>query len=238
MRNRRVFYLIVVLMASCTTGSEAVSTTLPIAAATSAPRITTAPTTSTAPTTTTSTIAVPPGYVLIEINGADLRMALPESWVMIDLTAEDWENLLSEGVAAIPDVAALINEEARAIIGEGGLLLAYDFDHQSGGFVSNVNVVSTERGPTDVPELIGPLLAEQLEQFGAVAPAIDEVTLPMGEAIKASYDWAPQTGLTHTTVQYYVFGVEALYIVTFSTKDLVDLEFVFETIMSTFDVAA
>ena len=59
----------------------------------------------------------------------------------------------------------------------------------------------------------------------------------MGDAIKASYDWAPETGLTHTTVQYYAFGVEALYIVTFSTKDLVDLEFVFETIMSTFDLA-
>jgi len=236
-RSRPIFYLIVALMASCTTGSEAVSTTLPIAAATSAPTTTTAPTTSTAPTTTTSTIALPPRYVLIEIKDADLRMALPESWVMIDLTAEDWEDLLSEGLAAIPDVAALINEEARAIISEGGLLLAYDFDHQSGGFVSNVNVLLTERGPTDVPELIGPLLAEQLEQFGAVAPAIDEVTLPMGEAIKASYDWAPETGLTHTTVQYYVFGVEALYIVTFSTKDLVDLEFVFETIMSTFDAA-
>ena len=237
MSSRAVFYLIAVLMASCTTGSEAVSTTVPIATATSAPTTTTVPTTSTVPTTTTTTIAVPPGYILIEINDADLRMALPESWVIIDLTADDWEDLLSEGLAAIPDMAALINEEARVIISEGGLLLAYDLDHQSDGFVSNVNVLSTERGPADVPELIGPLLAEQLEQFGAVAPAIDEVTLPLGEAIKASYDWAPETGLTHTTVQYYAFGVEVLYVVTFSTKDLVDLEFVFETIMSTFDVA-
>ena len=85
MRNRAVFYLIAALMASCTTGSEAVSTTLPVAAATSTPTTTTAPITSTAPTTTTSTIAVPPRYVLIEIKDADLRVALPESWVMMQL---------------------------------------------------------------------------------------------------------------------------------------------------------
>ena len=57
---------------------------------------------------------------------------------------DDWEDLLPEGLAAIPDMAALINEEARVIISEGGLLLAYDLDHQSDGFVSNVNVLSTE----------------------------------------------------------------------------------------------
>ena len=69
-------------------------------------------------------------------------------------------------------MADLVNEEARDIINEGG--------------VPNINVLSTERGPTDDPELIGPLLAEQLEQFGGVAPAIDEATPPSGEAIKAS----------------------------------------------------
>jgi hypothetical protein len=225
------------LAASCAAEPEVVSTTAP-ATTTSTTTTTTMPTTTTAPTTTTTFLEAPVGYEFIEIEGEGLQLALPESWVTVDLTQEGWEELLTEGLAALPESAALINEEAQGIISEGGLLLAYDLGHQDEDFVTNLNILSSVRAPGDTPAAVVPVLGETLEQFGAVAPAVDLVEVPLGPAVKASYGFAPETGFTHFAVQYYVFDVDTVFIVTFSTEDLIELEFVFETIMSTFDSAS
>lgn len=236
MRRRVLATLIVtVVLASCAAEPEAEPTTVPTTTTTSTTTTTTAPTTTTEPTTTTTTIAVLPGYELIEIEDGDVRMTIPESWVTVDLTQDDWEELLTEGLAALPDAAGILTEEAQLVIATGGLLLAYDLEHQDEDFITNLNILGSERTAADQPAVVESVLADQLVQFGAVAPAVDAVELPIGPAIKASYSFAPETGFTHEAVQYYVFGSETVYIVTFSTEHLIELEFVFETIMSTFD---
>jgi len=219
--------IITLLTAACNAEPDVTST--------SAPPVTTTTTTTTASTTTTTEVEVPNGYEPVEIEGENIRLALPDSWVTVDLTREGWEELLAEGLAAIPAASELVSDEGQAIIGQGGLLLAYDFEHQNDDFVTNLNILSADRGPLDDPEVILSVLTEQLEQIGVVDAAVDLVEVPMGAAIRVSYGLPPETGFTHKTVQYYVFGPGTVYIVTFSTKDLVDLEIVFETVMSTFD---
>ena len=231
-----VLLIVVVVAGSCTSEPEVAPTTL-ITTTTSTTTTTQPTTTTTQPTTTTTTIPVPPGYDLVEIREEEIRLALPDSWVTVDLTEEGWRELLTTGLEALPDVAELIGNEAQAIINEGGLLLAYDLDSEA-DFATNLNILETERGPLDDPELVLGALGEQLELFGAVEPAIDQVQVPLGAAIKASYGFAPETGFTHQAVQYYVFGDRSVYIVTFSTGNLIELEFVFETIMATFDSTA
>ncbi len=233
--RQRVSFLaaIALLAASCAAEPEPVpttTTTLPTTSTTT----TTAPTT-TAPTTTTTEVEVPAGYTMIEIEGQSVRFALPESWVTVDLTQEGWEELLAEGLAAVPEAAGLVDEEGQAIISQGGLLLAYDFDHLDEEFVTNLNILSAERGPLDEPDVIIPVLSQQLEQIGVVDAVVDTVEVPLGQAIRAGYTMPPETGFTHTVIQYYVFGPDTVYIVTFSTKDIIELEIVFELIMSTFD---
>jgi hypothetical protein len=226
--------LLMLALSSCAAEPEATSTTA-LTTTTPSTTTTTEATTTTVATTTATTIPVPTGYSLIEIEGEKIRLALPESWVTLDLTQEGWEELLTASLEALPDVAALVGNEAQAIIREGGLLLAYDLQGDEGDFATNLNILESERGPFDDPDVVFPALGEQLELFGAVEPAIDRVEVPLGQAIKASYGFAPETGFTHEVVQYYVFAEGSLYIVTLSTANLVDLEFVFETIMSTFD---
>ena len=222
-----------VLVASCSTEPEAASTTAP-------PTTTTTTTPTTTPTTAASTTAqapfeVPGGYEIIALEGENIRLALPQSWVVVDLTREGWEELLAEALGAFPEAAELVGDEGQAIISQGGLLLAYDVENQDDDFVTNVNVLSAERGPLDDPEVIIPVLTDQLDQVGVVDAALDIVEVPIGDAIKASYGLPPETGFSHAAVQYYVFAPDTVYIVTFSTENIVDLEFVFETIMSTFD---
>lgn len=219
---------------SCATEPEVASTTLPPTTNTTTTTTTEPPTTTEATTTTTS-VPVPPGYELVEVEEEEIRLALPASWVTVDLTQEGWQDLLTAGFEALPDVAELISNEAQAIISEGGLLLAFDLEDQTDDFATNVNILHSERGPLDDPELVLSALGEQLELFGAVEPTVDQVEVPLGPAIKASYGFDPETGFTHQVVQYYVFTDSSVYIVTFSTTNLIDLEFVFETIMSTFD---
>ena len=232
MRGRATALVIVTLVAAaCATESGTVSTTVPPDIATTS---TTTPTT-TASTTTTTVVEAPNGYKLVEIEAVNIRLALPESWVTVDLTRQGWEELLAEGLGAFPEAADLVDDEGQAIISQGGLLLAYDFEHQDDDFVTNLTILSTERGPLDDPEVIIPILNQQLEQIGVVDASVDIVEVPLGAALRASYGLPPETGFTHTAVQYYVFGPDTLYIVTFSTEDIVDLEIVFETIMSTFD---
>lgn len=234
MRTRLVaFPVLVVLFASCTAEPEVASTTVPTT--TTSTTTTTEPTSTTEVTTTTTTIFVPDGYEMIEIDGEGIRLALPDSWIAVDLTQEGWEDSLTAGLEALPETAELINSEAEAIIKEGGLMLAYDLENQVEGFTTNVNILEAERGPLDDPDLVLSALGEQLQLFGAVDPAVDLVDVPLGQAIKASYGFAPETGFTHQAVQYYVFAEESVYIITFSTANLIELEFVFETIMSTFD---
>jgi hypothetical protein len=205
-------------------------------AATSTTATTTTTTTaSTTTTTTTIPVAVPVGYELAEIKDENIRLALPQSWVIIDLTQEDWEELLVEGFEEFPEAAALVGEEGQAIISQGGLLLAYDLEHQDDDFITNLNMLSIERGPLDDPEVIIPVLTQQLEQIGVENLAIDLLEVPLGSAIKASYGMPPETGFTHTAIQYYVFGPDTVYIITFSTEHVLDLEFTFDTIVSTFD---
>jgi hypothetical protein len=228
-----VLVILTVFSSSCAEESEVASTTTSTAPTTT----TTAPAT-TASTTTTTLIEVPSGYQLVEIEGENIRLALPESWVTADLTQEGWEELLTEGLEAFPESAQLVDDEGQAIISQGGLLLAYDFQHQDDDFVTNLNILSAERGPLDDPDVIIPVLTQQLEQIGVMDAAVDIVEVPLGSAIKASYALPPETGFSHTAVQYYVFGPDTVYIVTFSTEDIIDLEIVFETIMSTFDAVA
>ena len=235
MRHRVSFLAALALLAaSCAAEPEPVPTTTTTTVPTTSTTTTTAPTT-TAPTTTTTVVEVPAGSTMIEIEGQSVRFALPESWVTVDLTQEGWEELLAEGLAAVPEAAGLVDEEGQAIISQGGLLLAYDFDHQDEEFVTNLNILSAERGPLDEPDVIIPVLSQQLEQIGVVDAVVDTVEVPLGRAIRAGYTMPPETGFTHTVIQYYVFGPDTVYIVTFSTKDIIELEIVFELIMSTFD---
>jgi hypothetical protein len=222
---------------SCAAEPEVASTTVATTTTTSTTTTTEPTTTTTEATTTTTTIFVPDGYVMVEIEAEGIRLGLPDSWITVDLTQEGWAELLTAGLEALPEAAQLINNEAEAIINEGGLLLAYDLENQADGFTTNVNILESGRGPLDEPDVFLAALGAQLELFGAVDPAIDLVEVPLGPAIKASYGFAPETGFTHQAVQYYVFAVGSVYIVTFSTANLIDLEFVFETIMSTFDAA-
>jgi hypothetical protein len=180
-------------------------------------------------------VELPDGFALVEIEAENVRLALPRSWVTADLTQQGWEELLAQGLEAFPDAAGLVDEEGKAIISQGGLLLAYDFEHQSGDFVTNLNILAAERGPLDDPDVLSPFLVQQLEQIGVVDAAVDTVEVPLGSAIRASYALPPETGFSHTTIQYYVFAPDTVYIATFSTRDLVELEIVFETIMATFD---
>ena len=235
MRRRVAIVLFfVVFVVSCAADPEAGPTTAPTTTTTST-TTTTIPTTTTASTTTTTLREAPVGYAFVEIEDEDIFLALPESWVTVDLTQAGWEELLTEGLAEIPESAELINEEAQGIISEGGLLLAYDLEHQDEDFITNANILSSERGPDDNPAVVAPVLGQTLEQFGAVDPVVEVVEVPLGPAIKASYAFAPETGFNHFVIQYYVFGSDTIYIVTFSTENLIELEFVFETIMATFD---
>jgi hypothetical protein len=226
--------ILAILVSSCAVKPDTVPTTVPPPVPSTTTTSTTQPPT-TSSTTSTTIVEVPDGYALVEIEAEEVRLALPGSWVTVDLTRQGWEELLAEGLEAFPDSAGLVDEEGQAIISQGGLLLAYDFEHQDGDFVTNLNVLAAERGPLDDPDVIIPVLVQQLEQIGVLDAAVEPVEVPLGSAIRASYALPPETGFSHTTIQYYVFAPDWVYIVTFSTKDIVELEIVFETIMSTFD---
>lgn len=230
--------MVVCLGASCAAEPETTPTVSPTTSTSSTTATTGVTTTTTTPATTPSTTAsveLPAGYDWVEIVDENVRLALPESWVTVDLTQQDWEELLAEGLASVPKAAELASDEAQVLISEGGLLLAYDFEHRDEEFVTNVNLLSVERGPLDGPEVLSSILSQQLEQIGALDLVIDEVEVPLGPAVWANYLLPPDTGFTHSVVQYYVFGVDTVYIATFSTHYLTELEIVFDTIMSTLE---
>ena len=58
--------------------------------------------------------------------------------------------------------------------------MAYDFEHRDEEFVTNVNMLSIERGPLDDPEVLLSILAQQLEQIGALDLVIDQVEVNSG----------------------------------------------------------
>lgn len=222
------------LLAACTGEETAVTSTVTSTSTTTTTAAPTTTSTSTATTTEPETVT-PDGYVFVELAGEKVRLAIPESWVTVDLTAEDWQELLIEGIDALPNADQLIGSEAEALISQGGLLLAYDFDHSDEGFVTNLNILGFDRGPLDNPEVMSPIIGEQLEILGGVDVDIATIEVPAGTAIRARYGMPPETGFSHAVIQYYAFGAERVYVVTFSTTQATALEPVIFSVMETLE---
>jgi hypothetical protein len=185
---------------------------------------TTTTTTAEAETTTTTEVTpdvdvpdvdVPEGYQLAEGDG--ILVAVPSSWLALDLADGELEALLDEAVAANPDFEDVLDAQVRAIAAQGAVFFAIEVDDAE--FATNANIIRVPGAiPDDASELDG-VARQGIEQFGGDVQDVSTVGLPAGEALRVTYDATLADGAGGTIelagVQFYVLA-DAGYVITVS----------------------
>jgi hypothetical protein len=204
------------LTGACATESDQADDTTTTTTTTEAETTTT---TSEAETTTTTEatpdVDVPDGFQLAEGDG--ILVAVPSSWLAIDLADGEFEALLDEAVAANPDLDGVLDEQVRAIAAQGAVFFAIEVGDAE--FATNANIIKVPGAiPDDASELDG-VARQGIAQFGGDVQDVSTVDLPAGEALRVTYDATLADGAGGTIefsgVQFYVLA-DAGYVITVS----------------------
>jgi hypothetical protein len=209
---------------SSTTVSEATTTTEAAPSTTtsaSTTTSTTAPTTtSTTVTTTTVAIQAPEGFEMRGGPDVGFVIALPEGFVPLDLSSDDLDSLLTASQLDDDAIAA-----ARAAIEMGTFRFwAFDFSHASDTFVPNVNAQAIPRTGFDDVDVYLEVLPQQYESLGATMLSIDQVEFDFGPAVTAVAQFPIGDGTSSTTYQLLAPVDDLIYTITISYLEPTDLQ--------------
>lgn len=160
---------------------------------------------------TTDDLEVPDGWVALEGDG--VALAGPEGWEVVDLTDDDFSDLLDSAAELNEAMGEALTDQVRSLASSGALLFAAS--PTPDGQFDNVNVIRFP-GSAPTPELLRLGAASQIEQVGGTVVDSDVVELPAGRSVRLEYTLAlpgTPTG-TVTGVQYYVVGEDETLVVT------------------------
>lgn len=156
----------------------------------------------------------------VEIAGEGFRITLADGWRAIDLD-QDSIGAITDLFPSDSEIGKLLQSQAGSLALAGVKLFA--IDPRPGSIVSgvapNLNVIVQPKPPGLSIELLGTVAQSQLEALEAFSDiAIENVTLPAGPAVKATYK-AEQALAGGSTVealgrQYYLASDDSLFIVT------------------------
>jgi hypothetical protein len=174
----------------------------------------------------------------VEVPAEGFAVALPDAWVVADLTAEDLDMILDELEDQNPQMGS-IGEQARNLATQGVKLFAADPETTTEGLSTNLNLIITPGTAGVTIDAFAGLIPTQLEQIGATGVEVTIVDGPFGDAARAEFDLAV-VGESGDTVNAHLLQFAALdslttYVLTFTTTEssFDALETTFETVFST-----
>ena len=195
-------------IASCSSAQKA-STPTPVATTFSARSATT----SMIVTTTTSrppAIEIPEGFEIFDRADEGYVIALPDEWIVLDLRAENYEELLEPFRARLPQT---VFDQIPAMAAAGISLLALDGFSSDPLFAANVNVAALPRLPVDDFETWEQNLPQTMEDLGAVIRSMERIQLPGGEALYTEFE-LPFGEVVILGRQYIVFTESTKYVIS------------------------
>jgi len=205
------------VLAACGGGSAST------APGTTAP--TTAPPTSPPPTPVATSSASPAASLAetgrIDIPDQGFSITLADGWTRIPMDPATLDAFVKQ-LPPDSDMAKIMTGQAGQLAAAGIKLWAMDLrpDAIAAGFASNLNVIVQPGTGMDL-QVLKAMAKGQLDNISSISnTAMSDVTLPAGDAVKATYDLhqALTNGSTIDVAgtQYYVAGPTNLYILSFS----------------------
>lgn len=213
---------LLVLLASCSTGTEsaAPTTSLAIPTTTTTTATTTTTTTTVAPTTTIPgpSFEAAEGFTAHRVPDSALTIAIPDSFFVVDVSAEDFAAGL-EGVELTPEA-----ESAVGTLLESGLeadFYAFDFDNGSVDFVPNVNVLIQGGAGGVTPDLFAQITVDTYETLGATVLRSEIADIELPAVFVEALLPLTETSVSHL-YQLAVLDGNTGYFITYSALDPVD----------------
>lgn len=160
------------------------------------------------------------GWIRHEVPERGFALLLPPSWETIDLTADDWRNIVDAAASAMPALSQILSSVGQ-LASSGGSLLAIDADasHASTGFFSNLNVIVSPANDVSLGlsmSATAAIIRQTLHPPGGVESSI--VELPAGQAGRLTYVLTG-FGAPIRTLQFYLIQGGQGYVVTLSRAE-------------------
>jgi hypothetical protein len=182
------------------------------------------PTLTPTPVLPTATLepAIPPDWETHELPEQHFSIAIPPGWTKLDLDADTMESILDSAVGDNPELAQLINSQARSLVATGIKFYALDLSPEAlaAGFPSNVNVFRQEMGVEVSPDFLAQTTVGYLKNLEAVQGdiATRRIDLPAGEAAQLQYRMRTTLPagdeIDMMLAQYIVVDGEVAYIIS------------------------
>ena len=198
--------VILATMAGCSQPKEA---------ATADPARGSASTSAATPTPAGGSLATPTPAGGSRFTAGNFSMELPPDWKVIDLTAKDWEGILTK-VATEPAYKDMVAQVKK--VASNGTFKMFALGPAANNFVQNLSVSQDNAGATITADQLKPELAQQLASIADGPVDANPVTLPAGGALRYNYSVKPQTphGPSVSTVGFIIIQGTNLTTITFS----------------------
>jgi hypothetical protein len=167
-------------------------------------------------TTSAAQDSIPDGFKRVGSKENGVSIAVPDSWVTLDLSKDDLERGLTQ--SGLSGAALEQAKQGLQVLVSSKAVWASDpksAEKSSNGFTTNLNGYCQQNAGASADQLIS-AAKEQLKQLKAKVTEASEVAVDQGKAVRITYSF-PTGGVNVQGTQYYVPGNGKTCIVTLST---------------------
>jgi hypothetical protein len=146
---------------------------------------------------------IPTGWTMQRDTANGAEIALPDAWAKARSDPKYFESDVARSAAAHPDVADVLRRVNQAAAGKGLRLIAVD-PTQPSGYYSNVLLLIDDAGFGPSLDRLASGYVSGIEESTSVQKPVtrENVTLPVGPAVRVQASSVPVNGVTVTEISY------------------------------------